>query len=122
MLIAVLALTIVFGFAVFQALSLTTALRQSRLVTDSVKAFYAADAGVELALYRYFQDKPSTGLTMTNGTDCCFPSTGSNDSTITMNPPLTPEGSLSIKSVGTSPGMSLPSSYRVVRSIETGGW
>ncbi len=111
MVIVVLIMASIFSVALVQASSFVNAVRQARLVMDSAKAFYAADSGVELALYRYFKNAPGEGVTMTNGTFCC---------TLQVTQPTGINQSLLIKSMGSSPEPA--GAYKVVRSIESQGF
>ncbi len=111
MVIIVLIMASIFSVALVQASSFVNAVRQARLVMDSAKAFYAADSGVELALYRYFKNAPGEQVTMTNGTFCC---------TLEVIQPAGAGQTLEIKSTGTSPEPA--GAYKVVRSIESQGF
>ena len=54
MILVVVLMAGIFALAVSSQMSFLLGLRQSRLTIDSVKAFYAADSGVEAALYQAF--------------------------------------------------------------------
>ncbi len=111
MLLSVLLLSAILSIALFLTMSFVTNMRQARLVTDSVKAFYAADAGVELSLYRYFKNANEPTMEMQNNTWCC---------TLDARLPQGPGELFQVTSSGDSPSAS--STNRLTRVIETGGY
>lgn len=99
MILVVVLMTTIFALAISSQMSFLLSLRQSRLAIDSVKAFYAADSGVEWKMYEFFIGDISEP-TLTNETFCC----GEENISIT-----TPSGigtKFRIKSTGTSPATS----------------
>ncbi|OIO50909.1 MAG: hypothetical protein COX12_01550 [Candidatus Brennerbacteria bacterium CG23_combo_of_CG06-09_8_20_14_all_44_41] len=113
MLLSVLLLSAIFSIVLSLSMSFTTNMQQTRLVGDSVRAFYAADTGIENGLYQYFKDKTATlpaGI-MTNYTYCCD---------VTMREPQLPGEDLKITSTGYSPFPAV--SNKLVRSIEVQGF
>lgn len=70
MILVVVLMTTIFALAISSQMSFLLSLRQSRLAIDSVKAFYAADSGVEWKMYEFFIGDISEP-TLTNETSCC---------------------------------------------------
>ncbi len=111
MLLSVLLLSAIFSIALFLSMSFVTNMQQARLVVDSVRAFYAADSGIENGLYKYFKKPNVAQSSMTNRTYCCD---------VTMREPQIPGQDLKITSVGYSPFPAV--SNKLVRSIEVQGF
>ena len=80
-------------------------------ILDSVKAFYAADAGVEWKFYSILKNDSIEPPLLSNNASCC----GLQD--IELIVPENPGERIRIKSVGRSPASS--SLYIIRRSIET---
>lgn len=114
MLMVILSLSAIFVTGTVVSVGVTKELRRLNTILDSVKAFYAADAGVEWKFYAALRgDIEKPGLL--NNTSCC----GVDD--IQMILPENPGESIRIRSIGRSPASS--SLYIIRRSIETNtGW
>mgnify|MGYP005812954449 CR=1 FL=1 len=97
MILVVVLMTTVFSLAISSQMSFLLNLRQSRLIMDSVKAFYAADSGVEWKMYQFFIEKNASTPSLTNGTSCC----GSEN--VTIIEPSRVGTKFQIKSTGVSP-------------------
>lgn len=113
MLMVILAMAGIFATGATISLSITKELRRLNAVLDSVKAFYAADAGVEWVFYAHSKDPAAQPPQLLNNTSCCT----TQDILLTL--PTTPGGALKIKSIGTSPTASTSGLYIIKRSIET---
>ena len=111
MLLSVMLLSAILSIALFLTVSFVSNMRQARLVMDSVKAFYAADSGVELSLFRYFKNPAEPDVQMGNDTWCCL---------LSVKTPQSLFGSLQVNSSGSSPYAS--STNRLMRSIEIQGY
>lgn len=111
MLMVVLTMAGIFTTAMSISLSITKELRVLTQVTDSVKAFYAADAGIEWKFYTYLVLPTAEAPIFLNGSNCC----GADD--IQISTPASPGESISIRSIGISPASGVP--YTIKRSIET---
>ncbi len=109
----ILAMAGIFATGATISLSITKELRRLNAVLDSVKAFYAADSGVEWAFYLYLKDPMAQPPLLLNNTSCCTV----QDILLTL--PTTPGEALKIKSIGTSPTASSSGLYTIKRSIET---
>jgi hypothetical protein len=59
-----------------------TQIRQARGISDSTKAVYAADSGIEYGLYRAFVDSEYPLPVMTNGPNISFEIDTTNDAVI----------------------------------------
>lgn len=93
------------------SLSITKELRRLNAILDSVKAFYAADAGVEWKFYSALKDPVAEKPIFLNDASCC------GDGDIQLLPPQGPGRPVRIKSIGVSPVNG--ALYIVKRSIET---
>lgn len=111
MLMVILTMAGIFTTAMSISLSITKELRVLTQVTDSVKAFYAADAGIEWKFYTYLIFPAAEAPALLNGSSCC----GADD--IQISTPTNPGESISIRSIGISPASGIP--YTIKRSIET---
>ncbi|MEW5805598.1 MAG: hypothetical protein AB1721_02655 [Patescibacteria group bacterium] len=111
MLIVILAITGIFVTGAAISLSITKELRRLGAVLDSVKAFYAADAGVEWQFYVLLKDPSEPRPELTNNTLCC------RRKDIQLISPTTPGQAVKLKSIGTSPASG--QAYKIKRSIET---
>ncbi len=111
MLLSVMLLSAILSIALFLTVSFVSNMRQARLIMDSVKAFYAADSGIELSLFRYFKNSAEPDVQMANGTWCC---------SLTVTTPQSLFGDLRVTSSGSSPSAS--STDRLTRLIEIQGY
>ena len=111
MLLSVMLLSAILSIALFLTVSFVSNMRQARLIMDSVKAFYAADSGIELSLFRYFKNPAEPDVQMGNDTWCC---------TLTVKTPQSLFDDLQVTSSGSSPYAS--SSDRLTRLIEIQGY
>ncbi|HOM68456.1 MAG TPA: hypothetical protein PLA57_01560 [Candidatus Paceibacterota bacterium] len=110
MILVVVLMAGIFALAVSSQMSFLLGLRQSRLTIDSVKAFYAADAGVEWQMYEFIRAESISAPNFNNEASCC----GSDDISTT-----TPSGigdKFRIKSTGTSP---FTADQKIKRTINT---
>ena len=97
MILVVVLMTTIFVLAISSQMSFLLSLRQSRLAIDSVKAFYAADSGVEWKMYTFIMVESISAPSFNIYASCC----GAGDiSTTTLSGIGT---KFRIKSVGTSP-------------------
>ena len=110
MILVVVLMATIFTLSISSQMSFLLSLRQSRLVMDSVRAFYAADSGVEWKMYEFFMAKSISAPKLTNNTSCC----GSGDITI-----IEPSGigsKFRIKSTGAYPASG---DQKIKRTINT---
>jgi len=110
MILVVVLMATVFTLAISSQMSFLLSLRQSRLIGDSVKAFYAADSGVEWKMYEFIINKTITKPILTNNTSCC----GSGDIIIKELSGI--GGRFRIKSTGVSPATG---DQKIKRTINT---
>ncbi len=111
MLMVILAMAGIFATGAIISLSITKELRRLNAILDSVKAFYAADAGVEWKFYSALKDPAAQAPVFLNNASCCGPED------IELILPENPGEPIKIKSIGTSPVGGLL--YVTKRSIET---
>jgi Tfp pilus assembly protein PilX len=110
MILVVVLMTTIFALAISSQMSFLLSLRQSRLIMDSVKAFYAADSGVEWKMYEFFTVKSISAPSLTNNTSCC------GSSNIAIIEPSRIGSKFRIKSTGISPATGDP---KINRTINT---
>ncbi|OGY39337.1 MAG: hypothetical protein A2418_01570 [Candidatus Brennerbacteria bacterium RIFOXYC1_FULL_41_11] len=111
MLMVILSLSTIFITGTVISVGVTKELRRMNTILDSVKAFYAADAGVEWKFYSILKNDSIEPPLLSNNASCC----GLQD--IELIVPENPGERIRIKSVGRSPASS--SLYIIRRSIET---
>ncbi len=109
MILVVVLMTTIFALAISSQMSFLLSLRQSRLAIDLVKAFYAADSGVEWKMYEFFIGDISKP-TLTNQTSCCGPED------IFITTPSDIGTKFRIKSIGTSPATGDQNIKRTINS------
>lgn len=110
MLIIILTISSIFVIGAAISLTITQQLRRVGALLNSVKAFYAADAGVEWQFFKFLRDSSAPAPELTNNTSCC------KQGDIQIISPELPGQRAQLKSIGTSPARGV---NKVKRSIET---